>query len=370
MFGNDKTYFSDSPVIIEISGLKWPENSPFDIVHVEVVRPIPVDDETQEVTYEVIGDFHADTGGQSRIMFDISSALRTIWCDYDFTEEVAKAQATVVADNVQEQTRAMRRYFLHIFTEYLSDDDGGVFTVTECEDADGNKLIPGGQCIIGGLTEWERSLITNREDADVSSLEHTGVRNGDASTKPTSSPERVGINSITSWVDVMSDYTKSIFYPSDATPEDDDEPRSARGWDGHAPIVLRDSIPYTDFLFVNRKGALETCSAQMLPAQNINIEMQQFSHVERPTFILKQSLMSLKQSGPRREWSMSSGYQTREWVEWWVLEFLASRKHWMLYQGRFVPVIVEPEKKSITIYDRAKQQMLSVGFTVTLALEG
>jgi len=35
-----------------------------------------------------------------------------------------------------------------------------------------------------------------------------------------------------------------------------------------------------------------------------------------------------------------------------------------------VPVIVEPSKKSITIYDRSKQQMPHVDFTVTLALEG
>jgi hypothetical protein len=67
---------------------------------------------------------------------------------------------------------------------------------------------------------------------------------------------------------------------------------------------------------------------------------------------------------------MSSGRQTREWTEWWTLEFLMARKWWMKYQGSFVPVIVEPAKKSNGIYDKAKQQMASVEFTVTLALEG
>ena len=38
--------------------------------------------------------------------------------------------------------------------------------------------------------------------------------------------------------------------------------------------------------------------------------------------------------------------------------------------GTFVPVIVEAEKKSMNIYDRVKQQMPHVDFTVTLALEG
>ena len=67
---------------------------------------------------------------------------------------------------------------------------------------------------------------------------------------------------------------------------------------------------------------------------------------------------------------MSSGHQTREWAEWWTLEFLKARQWWMRYQGSFVPVTVEPAKKSTNIYDRAKQQMPSVEFTVTLALEG
>ena len=75
-------------------------------------------------------------------------------------------------------------------------------------------------------------------------------------------------------------------------------------------------------------------------------------------------------SGGRRSWGMSSGYQTRDWAEWWTLEFLMAKQWWMLYKGRYVPVIVEASKKSIDIYDKTKQQMPHVDFTVTLALEG
>lgn len=67
---------------------------------------------------------------------------------------------------------------------------------------------------------------------------------------------------------------------------------------------------------------------------------------------------------------MSSGLQTREWAEWWTVEFLMARQWWMQYQGKFVPVVVAPAKKQTNIYDRAKQQMASVEFTVTLAMEG
>ena len=68
--------------------------------------------------------------------------------------------------------------------------------------------------------------------------------------------------------------------------------------------------------------------------------------------------------------NMSSGEQTREWAEWWTMEFLLARQWWMLYKGAYVPVIVEPAKKQTSIYDRTKQEMPSVEFTVTLALEG
>ena len=102
---------------------------------------------------------------------------------------------------------------------------------------------------------------------------------------------------------------------------------------------------------------------------NITVETQQYARAGRPTFKPERSLMAIA-SGGRRSWGMSSGYQTRDWAEWWTLEFLMARQWWMKYKGSYVPVIVEASKKSIDIYDKTKQQMPHVDFTVTLALEG
>ena len=395
MFGNGHTYFADSPVVIDISDLTWSSDggtvtSPFTIVRVEVVY-----------NNTVVGEFRADTGGQTSISFDISSALRAIWSGYDFVgigtdkHEVLTAQDALTGSAAQAKTRSMREYSLRICTEYLSSDDGGVFTTTQCHDTQGNTDIPGGQCLIGGLTEWERYTIGVKENADVSHLEHSdkGIRNGDASTKPLSSPERVGRNSITSWVDVYEDTengvkvgkTKTIFYPAtynNGQGGADDVAGRQTGWTGHAPLVLRDSIDYVDFLFVNRRGAVETCSGLMKEAMDIEVTTAQYARVERPTFAPSRSLMAIA-SGGRRSWSMSSGYQTREWAEWWAQEFLMARQWWMKYPvgeatgttaggatGTYVPVIVTPAKKSVSIYDKSKQQMPHVDFTVTLALEG
>lgn len=359
MFGNGKTYFADSPVVIDISGLMWPTDgagkptSPFNIVRVEVYR-------TGEDT--PAGDFRADTGGQSTVSFDISSALRAIWALYDFASEAAQAGRALSGTAQREYQRAMRSYFLRIYTEYMASDDGGVYTVTQCEDENHRKDIPGGQCLIGWLTEWERATIGAKENADASHWEGTGLRNGDASTKPASSPERIGSTSITSWTDVQSGYTRSVYYPASTQQQADQAAQ-------HAPLALRDTYPYTDFLFVNRRGAVETCSSPTKEGMEIEVETKQHARIERPAFKPSRSLMAVA-SGGRRSWQMSSGPQTREWAEWWQLEFLMARQWWMLYKGSYVPVTVEPAKKSQQVYDRAKQQMAHVDFTVTLALEG
>ena len=348
MFGHDKTYFADSPVVIDINGLEWPVSTPFSVVRVEVIR-----------TYDgaVVGKFRAEAGRQSSISFDISTALRAMLIE-DFRDEVSDAQTAVEGRMAEAWVRAYKPYSLVIYTEYISED--GVFEQTQ------SPVISGGRCAIGGLTEWERKKaiddLGDKANADVSYREHRNLRNGDASTKPVSSPERVGSSSITSWVDVQNAGTQSIFYPAITEMEDDSV-------DPHAPIVLRDSLPYADFLFVNRRGAVETCSALMLESMGIEVDVQQYARVERPSFQPSRSLMAISKGG-RRSWAMSSGAQTREWAEWWVLEFLMSRRWWMLYRGEYVPVVVEPDKKESGIYDRSKQQMPHVDFTVTLALEG
>ena len=351
MFGSGHTYFADGPVVINIKGLYWGETvtSPFTIVRIYVLY-----------NGTRVGEFHKDTGGQTTATFEISSALRAIWADYDFANnEVQKAKAALSGSTAQTKERSYRSYSIEVLTEYLDSHDGE-FTQTS------SGVFDGGQCAIGGFTEWERSIIPDNTDADVSYREHENNRNGDASTKPDSSPELVGKDSITSWVDVDNTGTKSVFYPAIYNNgEGESDSQSV-----HAPLVLRHKdLPFVDFLFVNRRGAVETCSGMMDEDMNITVETQQYARVRRPTFKPDRSLMAIA-SGGRRSWGMSSGYQTREWAEWWTLEFLMAKQWWMLYKGRYVPVIVEASKKSIDIYDKTKQQMPHVDFTVTLALEG
>lgn len=374
MFGDGKTYFADSPVMIDISGLYWgdPVTSPFTVVRIEVLYQ-----------NHVAGSFREDTGGQATATFDISTALHAIWSDYGFAKEVAaanEAKASAGSSGITPGTdaeagfldgvRLYREYSLRVYTEYLTSDMNGKPTVTQYTDKDGNVDIPGGRCMIGGLTEWERSTIGDKKNADASHWEHTNDRYGDASTKPADTPERVGSMSITSWVDIDSEGTKSVFFPAGAGRG------SADSHNAHAPLVLRDNQPYADFLFLNRRGAVESCSALVLESMGIDVNIQQYARIERPAFKPSRSLMAIGTDG-RRSYQMSSGYVTREWAEWWAMEFLGGKRKqwWMRYpigdpNGRYVPVVIQPAKNQIAIYDRTKQQMPVVEFTVTLALEG
>lgn len=347
MFGKDKTYFSGSPVVVDISGMEWNDTSPFNIIRCFI----------KDSNGKLIGDFHADTGGQTEISFDIESALRALWADYDFADEVKMANAALTATSVAGQSflRKYRTYSMDVQLEWLDATDNE-------PDNTGLSNIGGGRCMIGSLTEWERYNIGAKENADASHWEHSNPRNGDASTKPRTTPERVGEDSITSWVDVSNEGTTSVFYPAKA-------PVSADSTGAHAPIVLRDSQPYQDFIFVNRRGAVETASALCLDSMDIDIDVDTYNRIERPSFQPTRSIFTLA-SGGRRSWAMSSGFVTRDWAAWFTQDFLQAQRVWMLLDGKYVPVTINPSKKSIDIYDKTKQQMAHVDFTVTLALEG
>ena len=340
MVASARTFFADSPVVVTVQVTGWGKKSPFTILRLEVIY-----------NDKVVGSFKCDTGGQTTMEFDISTALKAIWSDYDFSTEVY-----YVNTDQNMYSRAARAYKIKAYSEYM-DTDGELVTATSGE-------IEAGKCVMGGWTEWERSVIRWDTEGDVGYADGSNLRNGDASTKPVSSPERVGSESITSWTDVSASGTQSYFWPATSSGSPDSV-------SPHAPIVIRDSIPYADFLFVNRRGALETCSALVKEQMQITKETKQYARAERPTFAPSRTLMAIGTDG-RRSWQMSSGKQTRDWVEWWTMEFLGGRRRlwWMKYKGSYVPVIVEPAKKTTTVYDRSKQNLESVEFTVTLALEG
>lgn len=350
MIGADVVYFADTPVVITLSDLDFPPESPIKVCRVQVMSGSDND---------IVGDFSAEAGNSTEISFDISSALRAMWNEYDFSGEIGKALEAISEQSSAVYFRQPIPYRLKALTEYI-DPLESLYMVTE------SPVYDGGECIIGGFTELERC---NAESFHVNGIERANKRYGDGSTKPFTSPERVGKDSITSWTSVSFSGTRSIFYPSSMSGEEDDPGGRLLPYAGHPPFVLRDDVPYVDFLFVNRRGVVESCSARMLESLGIPVESRLYSRIGTPSYVPSRNIASVA-TGGRRSWAMSSGYQTREWAEWWTLEFLMARRHWMLYGGTYIPVVVTPARKDVVIYDRTKQQMPSVEFTVTLAFEG
>lgn len=335
--------------------------------YVDAYTPPSAGDDEDLDTTDVI-PFFAEVGNDTSMDFDISTGLRAMWDNYTFGDELRAAQdaATGILDTAQVADRACLVYKVRANTEWI-DKDG---TPHEGSSYASSEESYG---LLGGWTEVER--FTGEGQPNIESL--IGYIGGRAavlaSTKPTDSPEIIGVNSIVS--EGMITYQDSetagspvihrqIFHPV----KEDGFNVATFSVNGHT--YVRDAgRDFVDFLFINSRGAMESCSATMKESLSINISSQVHAHVERPSFVPTRSLMAIN-SGGRRSWSMSSGYQTREWAEWWTMEFLRSSHHWMLIDGRYFPVTVEASKSDVPIYDRTKQELPHVDFTVKLALEG
>jgi hypothetical protein len=66
---------------------------------------------------------------------------------------------------------------------------------------------------------------------------------------------------------------------------------------------------------------------------------------------------------------MSSGFVNREWAEWWLTEFVVTRKAWMYDNGTYIPDAIIPEETN-KLYDRAKPGLISVNFSVRYGFSG
>lgn len=308
----------------------------------------------------------SEAGNLPSIAFDLSSSLRAAWFGYAWTKEL-EAAATALATGVTAETlRDSIAYKLSYATEYVGRDG-----ITRTEYSSNIESW----CLMGGFTELERYSADLHEGLSwlFNTVPEPAISNAGfvATTKPTS-PEFIGAKSLVVFgivtyfetddpTDTDPITTMQRFYPW--------EEYQADSFVLHDRTFVRDSRCNVDFLFINSRGALESCTARTLETEGIEVSTQQYALTGRPSFRPQRSLMAIA-SGGRRSWKMSSGHVAREWAEWWALEFLRAKQWWMLYDGRYLPVTVEPSNKQTSIYDRTKQDMPSVEFTVTLALEG
>ena len=123
------------------------------------------------------------------------------------------------------------------------------------------------------------------------------------------------------------------------------------------------------FLFVNSYGVFETVSVLTREALSYNVSSSRHALSQSPSYTPKPSISAYKQGGGA-VWQMSSGYVNKEWAEWFATEFLMARHYWMQHDGKWLPVVVEPDGDTVMVVDRNDSSLMSVGFTVRAAVSG
>lgn len=122
------------------------------------------------------------------------------------------------------------------------------------------------------------------------------------------------------------------------------------------------------FIFLNGFGLMESVAAYTREALEFDIQSSLYTLPSEMSYRATTRTANYAQD-PSGELSMSSGFVSREWAEWWLTEFVVTRKAWMYDNGRYIPVTIIPEETN-ELYDRSKPELLSVNFSVRYAFSG
>lgn len=123
------------------------------------------------------------------------------------------------------------------------------------------------------------------------------------------------------------------------------------------------------FLFVNSYGVFETISVLTRESMGYEISSTRHSLSHSPSYTPKPNISTYKQGGGA-VWQMSSGHVNRDWADWFASEFLMARHYWMRHDGKWLPVVVEPDGDTVVVADNNDPSLMAVSFTVRSAVSG
>lgn len=256
---------------------------------------------------------------------------------------------------------------------------------------DGIKEIEEGEmtseqysAVTGSLTEYERMIATN---ADTTTIIGEGRI---LSRKPDGDMVPQGVNLYIPAVDrykeavsytiVQGDVKKELISPSGgilipasimidtSSLQEGEFTVNTDHENGKKRYIVKQSPNMRHFLFMNGFGVLESVTAVTRESLSYDIQSDLYSVPQDIDFRGTTQVINYAQA-PNAVFGMSSGYVTREWAEWWLSEFVVTRKAWMLDGGIYLPVAIIPEETNDLI-DRSKPGLLSVNFSVRYAFTG
>lgn len=137
---------------------------------------------------------------------------------------------------------------------------------------------------------------------------------------------------------------------------------------GKTAYIVTPNSDMRHFLFINGFGLLESVTAVTRDALKYSIQSELYAVPQEIGFRGNTQVVNYA-TPPAATFSMSSGFVSREWAEWWINEFVVTRKAWMLLGGRYIPVAILPEETN-EVYDRSKPDLMAVNFEVRYSFTG
>ena len=285
------------------------------------------------------------TDGETAI-FDISDALRTVAGKFVFSPISA------------EMTYPYLAYTMKAWDEYMVD---GILSEKVAERVYGSTMY----ALMGAFTDAERYL-------------SSGTKQVTAFTRKPSKGEVCSQNESVVYPSAPS---SPIYISSSISNGPTVKVLSLSGKSGVVSVGGREI--YVDpnaknrfeFQFVNGLGVIESISAESLESVETS-GTSELGAITAPVSFKGVNRMSANKSGRRPKYKMSTGAITQEWAEWWHNEFFdqsdnfrrtLAQSCWIKLDGHWWPCVAILEDDT-TIYDRTKNGMVRIDFTVHLAI--
>lgn len=322
------TVLAGNPVIVSVSAGTFPEKSSF-----------------RQIVLDVIGDgkelqFKTEVSASGEtVEFDISSALRSLlWGG------AAEPQELVSSATAYNRSAS---FGIRVHDEYLM--DGEIWKTDAVVNGNTNNLAIG-----GGHWETDLTAVTMDQTAWLSSTRFTD--------KPSSGEV----------VCQGTPYFYSDFYSGrQRTRRTTYNTLGAATRDGRNLYITELPSPLNGMqciAFRNHYGVLETVCCHGKPLEAVSTLRTNYVRQSAPSYRPGQKGCGIT-AGPTPYVRLSSGPLDDDWSRWWNTEVCAATEFWLWHRSAWWPCTVEFEEKH-DVYDRSKQELPSVDFTLTLLYKG
>ena len=278
------------------------------------------------------------TENGSKVMVDISSALRSFRDSYQYSPE--PGVMPVVKFNVS------------AYDEYMV---GG-----EPHQSPVISYLPGSnvkQTLFGGFSDYDR-LTAENNTMPVSRL----------TRKPTTTPQLACVGETVIYV---APYNPAIdiFSSKWDAPEANAFTITKEGLQTVGDISIfampqSEAVRRTEFRFINSFGVLESISVPRVYSKKLNITSTSYIVTRRET-LRSFSREAVRKQNNQESWDFQTDPLDEAWLAWYLHEFLMSEHTWINIKGKFLPCTIIAEEE-ITFQDETKQEMHSVSFTAKL----